>query len=184
MPLKTLVKVGSITNLSDARYCAGMGVDLLGFCVVENHAGYLSPKSFQEIRGWIAGPMIVAQISGLKSAADLPLIIEQYRPDMLELGAAEAQLLGHIPLPYILVAEEDTSIPSGATPAYVLIADRTAYDGEIPTLLQINSIDELDGALADSRVHGIALVGSSEIRPGLKTYDELADILEALETDG
>ena len=29
MPLKTFVKVGNITNLSDARYCAGMGVDML-----------------------------------------------------------------------------------------------------------------------------------------------------------
>jgi phosphoribosylanthranilate isomerase len=35
MPLKTFVKVGCITNLSDARYCAGMGVDMLGFRAVE-----------------------------------------------------------------------------------------------------------------------------------------------------
>ncbi len=33
MALKTIVKVGNITNLSDARYCAVMGVDMLGFCL-------------------------------------------------------------------------------------------------------------------------------------------------------
>ena len=31
--LKTLVKVGEINNLSDARYSAGMGVELLGFAL-------------------------------------------------------------------------------------------------------------------------------------------------------
>ena len=30
---------------------------------------------------------------------------------------------------------------------------------------------------------GISLAGSSEIRPGFKDYDELADILEVLEVD-
>ncbi len=32
-------------------------------------------------------------------------------------------------------------------------------------------------------VEGISLAGSSEIRPGFKDYDELADILESLEVD-
>ena len=42
--LKTQVKVSSITNLSDARYCAGMGVDLLGFPIQE-----ISLEKFTEI---------------------------------------------------------------------------------------------------------------------------------------
>jgi phosphoribosylanthranilate isomerase len=33
------------------------------------------------------------------------------------------------------------------------------------------------------QVGGISLAGSSEIRPGFKDYDELADILETLEVD-
>ena len=44
MSLQTFVKVGEITNLSDARYCAGMGVDLLGFNVVENTPGYVDSE--------------------------------------------------------------------------------------------------------------------------------------------
>ncbi|RAV98006.1 beta/alpha barrel domain-containing protein [Pseudochryseolinea flava] len=183
MPLKTIVKVGNITNLSDARYCAGMGVDMLGFNVVENATDYISPKSFQEIRGWITGPKIVAQIVGLPSAAALDAVLEQYRPDLLELSTAEANMLGTIPLPYILVASTDTALPTNATPAYVMIAARDTYTGDIPTLLQITTLSQLDSALADSQVHGIALEGSNEIRPGLKSYDDLADILEALEVD-
>ena len=48
MPLKTIVKVGSITNLSDARYCAGMGVEMLGFNVVAGHESFIDAKKYQE----------------------------------------------------------------------------------------------------------------------------------------
>lgn len=54
MPLKTLVKVGKITNLSDARYCAGMNVDMLGFVTVESRENYLPVKDYQDIRGWVS----------------------------------------------------------------------------------------------------------------------------------
>ena len=66
MPLKTFVKVGCITNLSDARYCAGMGVDMLGFRAVESQENYIKPSQFQEIRGWIAGPLVVAEVYGVE----------------------------------------------------------------------------------------------------------------------
>ena len=41
--LKTLIKVSNINNLSDARYCAGMGVEMLGFSMDE-----LSIEKFKE----------------------------------------------------------------------------------------------------------------------------------------
>ena len=42
--LKTLVKVSGIENLSDARYCAGMGVEFLGFPLAQ-----IPFEKFQEI---------------------------------------------------------------------------------------------------------------------------------------
>jgi phosphoribosylanthranilate isomerase len=48
MALKTKVKAGNITNLSDARYCAGMGVDWLGF-----PADVVNPDTFKEITNWV-----------------------------------------------------------------------------------------------------------------------------------
>ena len=89
MALKTLVKIGGITNLSDARYCAGMGVDMLGFHVIQGQPNYISPESFQQIRGWITGPLIVAEIAGLQNPEDLQLILENYKPDMLQMELAE-----------------------------------------------------------------------------------------------
>ena len=72
MALKTLVKISNVTNLSDARYCAGMGVDMLGFSMDADSPDYIEPKKFAEIRGWVAG----VQIVGETQSTD-PDVIEQ-----------------------------------------------------------------------------------------------------------
>ena len=58
--LKTVVKISNVTNLSDARYCAGMGVEMLGFSIDEAAETYVDLKKFNDIRSWIAGVQIVA----------------------------------------------------------------------------------------------------------------------------
>ena len=55
MALKTKVKINRITNLTDARYCSGMYVDILGFCLEKGSPHFVSPTQFQEITGWISG---------------------------------------------------------------------------------------------------------------------------------
>jgi phosphoribosylanthranilate isomerase len=187
MPLKMFVKVGSITNLSDARYCAGMGVDLLGFNVIEGQENYVSPKQFQEIRGWISGPGVVAQLYGIHSADMIAGILESYRPDYLELGTAElGRINADLPLPYILSLDGSNPLETSPRqqPAYIQVqAGRTADAGSIPVLLSVVTADEVKQALHESGVQGISLNGGKEIRPGLKAQDELNDILELLDTD-
>jgi phosphoribosylanthranilate isomerase len=189
MPLKTLVKVGSISNLSDARYSAGMGVDFLGFRVIAGVANAIAATSFQEIRGWVTGPQIVAEIYGITDVSQLPEIVEQFRPDFLELGLAEFQLVGHaLTLPYFLKIEDGQDLPPMASsPAYIILdAASSALTKFIPShdvLLTVNNTAELDTAIAHTGISGVCLVGGVELRPGLKTYDEIADILEALEAE-
>jgi phosphoribosylanthranilate isomerase len=188
MSLRTLVKVGSISNLSDARYCAGMGVDFLGFRVVEGQTSAIPAKLYQEIRGWVTGPQMVAEIYGITDPAQLTRIIEDFRPDYIELGSAEFEKVGHaITLPFILSLKSDEQITSGlSAPAYVMITSAEHISRFVPdhdVLLVVKSTAELDDALTHTGVSGVCLQGGVEIRPGLKTYDELADILEALESD-
>jgi phosphoribosylanthranilate isomerase len=52
MALKTLVKASEVNNLSDARYCAGMGVEMLGFCLDENHPKFIELARLREISVW------------------------------------------------------------------------------------------------------------------------------------
>lgn len=183
MPLKTFVKVGSITSLSEARYCAGMGVDLLGFRVIPGQDHYVAPSQFQEIRGWVAGPEIVAELYGMTRAEDLDVVLTNYKPDYLEIGPAELELLGELPLPFIL---SDVAAGNGRAfrqePTFLLVKELSAKS-PYRCLLEVNDYDQVQQVFTSSGFPGIALKGSPEIRPGLKNYDEIADILEKLEVD-
>lgn len=184
MPLKTVVKVGNISNLSDARYCSGMGVDMLGFCVIEEQPHYISPKLFQEIRGWISGPKVVAQINGLQSEEQLQSVLKNYLPDYLALSADEYERYHPIlPLPCI-VDVNDKFVPSlyAKPPAYIVVNNvEQLNECSSPILLKVNSDENLLKILESPKVNGVVLNGSPEIRPGFKDYGSLADILELLE---
>lgn len=180
MALKTFVKVGSITNLTDARYCAGMGVDLLGFQVIEGAAQFISSKAFQEIRGWVSGPLVVAEIYGLSDPSSLSSILENYRPDYLELGLKEYALtLGKLPIPYLLSLQPGEVVPHQASPEMIIRKSVPTSDGD---LVYVVSTQEAEAALQQP-VKGLALQGSSETKPGIKEYNDLSEILEMLETD-
>ena len=180
MPLKTVVKVGNISNLSDARYSSGMGVDMLGFRVLEGQENHISPKLFQEIRGWVTGPKIVAEIYGLASADQLSKVIENYAPDNYELTAEEFdRFKSDLTLPCIVAGkmEADSKI------AFHLVAEN-----ELPKYQRLEKLlvkpatgENILELIATSNVVGVALDGSTEDRPGFKDYADLAEILEKLD---
>ena len=183
MPLKTFVKVGRITNLSDARYCAGMGADMLGFSAVVGQEHYLSHHQFQAIRGWVSGPIIVAEVSGLQNTSQLTSIIENYQPDYLELGVAELPFITNYQIPFILRIEKsfnETNIPNKPT---FVITPNFIPQFTFPQLIEVTSLAEAEQALQHLSIKGIALRGSAEISPGLKNYDDLAEVFEFLDID-
>lgn len=211
MALKTLVKISNVTNLSDARYCAGMGVDMLGFSMDTDSPDYVDPKKFGEIRGWVAG----VQIVGETSSTD-PEIIEEliatYQPDLLQVD--EAALLPYLStlantandLRFILRVDVaqltfdqlDTTLQTGAANAdYVLLESKgpMRLDEDVKELLKRQasrypillgtgiSVGNVHQLLDDLSVKGIALSGGAEEQPGNKEFGELMDILEAIEED-
>lgn len=190
MALTRFVKVGNISNLSDARYCAGMGVDMLGFRTVEGQDNFIAPKQFQEVRGWVTGPKVVAEIYGFNDQNDIHLILENYRPDLLELSVAELDKLGSSTLPLIVRGSSNDlgsllQHPLSAKIEYLLLTDFKNDEtviSEVPVLFELNglSLQEVKPDYAD---YGIALNGSPEIRPGLKSYEDLSEILEQLDAD-
>ncbi len=183
MALKTLVKVGSLTNLSDARYCAGMDVQLLGFQALNTRPSHITPSRFQEIRGWITGPGIVAELYGLTDQQELDSVCESFRPDYLEVGIAELAVIQHCPLPLIIRLRPGEVLPKlQCAVAYVIGDADIVLPLAIPLIAPVRSVQEVDAAL-NRGVAGVALEGGMELRPGLKTYDDLAPILEMLEAE-
>ena len=197
MPLKTLVKVGHITNLSDARYCAGMGVEMLGFSAVTGNENFIDPKKYQEIRGWVSGPAVVAEIYGLKMES-LPEVMENYAPDYLELTVTDlANLPAQISTNLILRVDEkafigyNDIINSYKNQISYLIVDQTenstdfvkTISDKFSVLLTPQPDVDIISLLDSSPVKGLSLNGSMELKPGLKDYDHLAEVLEALDVD-
>jgi phosphoribosylanthranilate isomerase len=189
MPLKTLVKVGNITNLSDARYCAGMGVDFLGFNVSEGSANYVSPQLFQEICGWVSVPSIVAEISDSSNVA-LSGVVENYAPHYIECDYNDYQALkAQTAVPFIVHLNESQAehlLQNHPQVSYWVVDENmiSQVPGNITTqgvLAQINSTSSIDKILACASIKGVVLNGSRELRPGFKDYDHIADILEVLE---
>lgn len=211
MALKTLVKISNVTNLSDARYCAGMGVDMLGFSMDVDSPDYVDPAKFAEMRSWVAGVLIV----GETTSTDPDLIgqlLDTYQPDLLQVD--EAALLpylgtfgqspgGHrlilrVDLSQLTLDQLSTLFQTGSAGAeYVLLESNGPLhlDEDLKTALQRIasrhpvllgtgiSVDNVHRLLADLPVRGIALSGGNEERPGNKEFGELMDILEAIEVE-
>lgn len=183
MPLKTVVKVGNISNLGQARYCSGMGVDMLGIRVINGHPQHMQPELFQEIRGWIVGPGIVAEIYGLSSADEIAAVMENYRPDYFELSEAEyLTWRAGIPLPCLVNLSKErpnTVLPPVAPSGYLLINENVLPElsgglNSQRTLVKVTSPDRLRDILEQYPVEGIAIDASDD-------HNALSDILEVLD---
>ncbi len=88
-----IIKLNSVCDLHTARYGAGMGVSMIGVCTDPDSPSYLEVSEFQEIFGWVAGPVIVGEIKVWPYA-------EGYAFDMIEVSNLELakQLPEDIPL--------------------------------------------------------------------------------------
>lgn len=202
MNLRTFVKVGSITNLSDARFCAGFGVDLLGFDLNPNSENYISIEQANEIMGWVAGPAFVAefgdmpvdQIVQLQEENKFPFVQVNNIDHANELKQEGFQII----LAIQIASESDIKVLAQAigneyshiivscdAPQLIPAIEETLATGSETTLIKGYDVElsQLDHIIQVQPFAGIELKGSQEEKPGFKEYDELADILEALEVE-
>lgn len=204
--LTRTVKISNVTNLSDARYCAGMGVEMLGFSIDEDSPNYISPKKFEDICSWLSGVILVAETSQtdpeniIKTLSNYPVHSVQ-----VEASALLNYLRSELNLPLILrisvdtyEADEINSILSrfdGDVSHFLLESDNNAKLSdewiqvlgglvkEYPILVGFGLENEYAVSALTNLFPtiGIALRGSEEIRPGYKDFGSMMDILEALE---
>lgn len=197
--LKTLIKVSNINNLSDARYCAGMGVEMLGFSMDE-----LDFDKFKEMRGWLAGVQIVGETNS-KDISTIIDLVEQYQPDYLEVSDWENIIeIQRIGKPIILKVDFATAnLPAlfqatkGNVEYFLLensdefgvvdnaaLSQLDAWSFSFPILLGFGIKESnVNDLLEQTQLSGFALEGGNEIRPGIADNEEMMNILEVLETD-
>lgn len=202
MSLQTIVKISNVTNLSDARYCAGMGVEMLGFSL-----DTFPVEKFNEIKNWIAGVKIVGETNST-DLAHITQLVQSYQLDYLQVSSQNlidgVLLLG---LPVIICLDffelSESEILAIAEQykqqvAYFLLENSDEFAHlENETLdalnrLAINYRILLGFGLKESNIRevlnevplaGIALMGEAELRPGYKDFGEMMNILEAIEED-
>ncbi|MFT7055516.1 MAG: phosphoribosylanthranilate isomerase [Roseivirga sp.] len=194
MALKTFVKVSGINNLSDARYCAGMGVNQVGFEIEEGSPNYVDQQSFKEIKGWLSGVEFVGEING--SVGSIVNLVKDYGldaiqienmaqlPEALKTGIKVSFYSADIKIAHQAWKESNQQLE------YVLF-DMTGSNSEeveelakeMPIVLASGFDGESVIMVINASIKGISIRGGNEIRPGYKDFDEMADILEALEID-
>lgn len=183
--LKAFVKVGEVNNLSDARYCAGMGVQLIGFLLSSTQRKSLTKEEYIAITQWLEGPQFVGEFEN--SSDDFIIELNKVLTfDYVQTNdAAQAHRLIALGLKTILLlAEAPANVPSDIS--YIVIEE--SFTGEASDLDEEKvlwgkevSTAALNDLIESTGYYGLHLKGSDELRPGYKNFDELADILEALE---
>lgn len=207
MALKTFVKISSVNNLSDARYCSGMQVNLMGFNIEENNKNYTSSEKFREITAWLSGLEFVGEFEDSHPEKMLT-VIKDY-PEMKHIQIREEFHLSMLVnsgygliLKIQINKEEDLDEILKKAPFYsnngvtlLLVSKNLNLDKKVVDKIKLLtsscqvllgfgfSADNVLDLLEATGVKGIEMEGGQEIKPGLKDFDELAEILETLEIE-
>ena len=207
MNLKTFVKVGNISNLSDARFCAGFGVDMLGFNIDPTSENYISTESVLEIIGWIAGTDIVVECGAL-TLTQIKDIQTEYKFPFLQVDTIKLVNdlnAGSTPLLLRQTINSTAQLENLLTQSnefaskikfLVISCSNESLYAELDNIIAQNTSslsiikgygvdkDKIVNQLSNMKgLSGLELKGSHEEQAGFKEYDELADVLEALEIE-
>ena len=201
MALKTFVKISNITNLSDARYCSGMMVDLLGFNIDPSSERRVSATDYREIAEWISGVSFVGEFENADKD-NICQALHEYSIDYIQISdlsaVEEINLLGK---PLIFQMTIDTEEELGK------LKSKLSYLDELVKMVVIRSsnralFENIDAQIGYynanlkllkgygvtgndhlSKFPGLEMEATVEEKPGFKDYGEIMDVLEFIEED-
>jgi len=173
-----------------------MGVEMIGFCFDSTNVNYIDVATALGILGWLSGVKIVAEF-GENTVEEIEIICKDLQPDFISLSAM-ASLSAGIEIPIICrfdLAQKLITFPPLA--AFVLVQNASLTAGGSDAHAFVKELGEsyhlflCDGFTKDNihevqrvyQPYGYSLKGGKELAPGLKNFDDLAEILEALETN-
>lgn len=197
------IKGSHITNLTDARYFAAWGAEWLGFCVDTLSNNYMLPEEIIEIKDWIDGCKITLEF-GIQDFNEINALVEKIKPQAIEIPIQSYHKdFESLDTEIILRIDSIDSMSSILINPniYFLIAfselqltwDKIKVNTELLNLLkslavQVNLIVDLDFSKNNIKeivekipFYAINLKGGEEEKVGLKSFDELDEILEVLE---
>ena len=198
-----------LNNLTDARYFAAADAAYISFELDPNARNPIAANTAEGIRGWIEGPKIVGCFGLVQTPDEIRSIAEMLRLDAVQVShhydvttlqglnvvlhvridehtsicELERMMAEYAPfvqafifdfLPNHLVLEQ---VKYGATLAWAHIEALLAL---YPIWFYYNMKAADIPELKNMRIEGVVLQGGDEERVGLKNFDDLDDIIEAL----
>ena len=173
-----ILKFSSVTNLSDARYAAGMWADFIGFCFDPSKPEYLEPAKAKEIIGWINGPLVTGEfgnqplewIQDFVKALDLKVVQVP-----AEYSGEEIASLG---LKLIVAVNSETRTTIMDIADMFITGDENIYKFlkthyTQPVLMRVG-----ENNMKADQFDGIALLGGTEDKPGTRNLSLWNEILE------
>jgi phosphoribosylanthranilate isomerase len=189
MALRTNVYISDVTNLTEARYYAGMGVSIIGFDATPDHTSFISTQQFDAITSWLSGIQTSWQWHSAPSE-QLMQLIDSSPADFIELNATPTtDQLQFLSRPLLIRTSSVKDIQAidllPLNSVYAII-----WEGDLSVITSLNTplscfietqppFDQLDSILKWNK--GLGLKGSPESRPGWNDFDQMADLLESLE---
>ncbi|OYU94644.1 MAG: hypothetical protein CFE21_15310 [Bacteroidetes bacterium B1(2017)] len=200
MATSSKLKLSPITNLSDARFAAAEGIAYMGFCFDPSSADFLLPIKAKEIIEWTSGSHTVGEF-GDQELQDIAELSELLNLDIVLLSNAilpdELPQIGKPIIKAINLNVMDSVQLANELCAYAPYCDGFQLNGTI-------EISEREGELIEAcaqykiiwnlpfatenvkqilhtyKPYAINLLAGSEEKTGMKEYDELYAVLDAI----
>jgi phosphoribosylanthranilate isomerase len=206
MALSTLVKLSNVTNLTDARYAAGMGVSIIGFPIGEQLADGVTATKYQEITQWLSGMAYCGEFLSpgpelVESAVDAfgLAYVEVAQPVVLPWLSLNKNIKVILRLEYNAshMAQLQSIMRDQAERVDYFLLHGTADRLSDEDLVNLSTLsaqgkvllglglapDDLLRVIDHVNPAGISINGAAEERPGFKDMSHLQAILEVLEVE-
>lgn len=184
---KTKIYASRVTNLSDARYFAAMGVDYLG---IPLDAG-LNTDTIKELFDWVEGPEFIGEITGIQSLPDIGSTIEilglnkmATNPFYTDTISENISIIHEILFEDCVVSEEEIVLKFQDP----ILEINKSDEQKLHDIIDANRVwlyidgdhNEINQIIEKYNPHGIVLIGGEEEKVGFKSFDEIDLIFDLL----
>lgn len=184
------LKVAGISSLTDARYCAGMGVEFLSIVFDDSGKGSLSPEAFAGIRPWIEGVSWLGEYSG-SDIEMLQSLASEYQLDTWICSSIPSDSDFNIESKIIRNTADFDEVAK-STLSFQLEGSISASDARFQKLKELSPVSAIflaeplpaeDAIQLHQEIPNLvfSLRSSGEERPGWMDLGTLQDYLEAVE---
>lgn len=186
------IKLGSVNNLTDARFGAAGGAEWVGFSFDSTNPLYISPVQAEAIIGWLSGMQPVAEFAATQSLNEVEDIIrllgfewiQLTEPDMLHFfEGSDIQVILQVDLKKNNSLEQlqnsSTAIKHYLVKGFTLEQVNEIQTANKSVLFDVEGLspDELQ-QLKELKPFGINISGGFETAPGLRDFDEMNEVFE------